>query len=70
MKIMSRLSFQPHDWALVTGASSGIGREFCLRLAEVGANLVLVSRRGELLDALSNDLAARYGIETLVLARI
>jgi hypothetical protein len=68
MKIMSRLSFQPHDWALVTGASSGIGREFCLRLAEAGANLVLVSRRGELLDALSNDLTARYGIETLVLA--
>ncbi len=59
---------QPRDWALVTGASAGIGREFCLRLAAMGLNLALVARRGELLDALGRDLAARHGIETLSLA--
>jgi short-subunit dehydrogenase len=51
----------------VTGASSGIGREFCLSLAAAGVNLVLVARRGELLDHLARDLAARYGIQTLAL---
>jgi short-subunit dehydrogenase len=66
---ISASSIQPHDWALVTGASSGIGREFCLRLAEVGVSLVLVARRSELLDTLASELAERYGIKTLVMAQ-
>ncbi len=63
------LLFQRHDWALVTGASSGIGREFCRQFASVGLNLVLVSRRAKLLDDLAEELAARNGIETMVLAQ-
>ena len=60
-------SFDPHPygpWALVTGASSGIGKEFARQLAANGLNVVLVARRLELLDRLGADLSERYGVET------
>lgn len=49
-------------WALVTGASSGIGREFARQLAANGLDLVLAARRLPVLDDIGQDLAARYGI--------
>ncbi|MCW2313698.1 SDR family NAD(P)-dependent oxidoreductase [Rhodoferax antarcticus] len=55
------------DWALVTGASSGIGAEFCRQLASAGVNLVMVARRKPLLDDLSASLTRQFGIKTLVL---
>lgn len=44
------------DWALVTGASSGIGKEFALQLAVRGVNLVLVARSEQRLTELSGAM--------------
>ena len=55
-------------WAVVTGASDGIGREFAERLAEARLNVVLVARQKEILDGLASDLERRFAIETRVIA--
>jgi short-subunit dehydrogenase len=47
--------------ALVTGASAGIGKEFCTRLAARGYDLIAVSRDGNRLEALKRDLEQRHG---------
>ncbi len=54
-------------WALVTGASSGIGRAVSHELAARKLNLVVVSRRQRLLDTLKKELEHRYGIEVRTL---
>lgn len=55
-------------WAVVTGASDGIGRAFAEALAAAGCHLVLVARRQQVLEALGARLATRHGIQCRVLA--
>jgi len=55
-------------WALITGASSGIGAEFAMQLAALNFNLVLVARRKDKLENLSAELIAKNNIETLVIS--
>ncbi|KAI0393811.1 hypothetical protein F5Y17DRAFT_284551 [Xylariaceae sp. FL0594] len=57
------------SWAIVTGASDGLGKEFASQLAAKGFNLLLVSRTLSKLEAVQNELRAKYpGLETDVLA--
>lgn len=54
-------------YALVTGASSGLGTEYATQLAASGHALVLVARDEGRLTALASDLQSRYDIHTEVL---
>ncbi len=50
-------------YALITGASAGIGEEFAQQLAKKGWNLVLIARREEKLKELSQQLGRDFGID-------
>ncbi len=50
-------------WALVSGAGSGIGRCYALRLAALGYRVVLIGERAEQLDVVKTEIEAAGGIE-------
>ncbi len=54
--------------ALITGASSGIGKEFARIHAKKGGDVVLVARRADKLEELKAELEAKHGVSVLVVA--
>lgn len=48
------------SWAVVTGASDGIGKGFCYRLAELGFNVVLIARNKEKLEKVAKELKDKF----------
>ena len=51
-------------WALVTGASAGIGAEFARQLAARDLNVILVARRTDPLETLAAQLEREFGVDT------
>jgi len=64
---MKKLSKENYgEWALVTGASSGLGKEFAQQIASYGVNVILVARNKESLEDLSKSIRTTYKVETKI----
>jgi len=64
---MSSFAEKYGPWALVTGASAGIGREMAIQIAERGLNVVLVARRAEVLEQLAKEIKSGCNVETRII---
>lgn len=54
-------------WALITGASAGLGAEFCRQLAAQGYQLVMVARRADKLQAVATEVKQTYATNSLII---
>jgi len=54
-------------WALVTGASSGLGAEFTRQLAAREMNVVLVARRTDRMETLAREVGHTHGVQTRII---
>ncbi len=63
-----RLQTSYGPWAVITGASSGIGRELAVQLASAGFHLLLTARRRSLLEELAAEVKSAHKIETRIVA--
>ncbi|WP_166925144.1 SDR family NAD(P)-dependent oxidoreductase [Flavobacterium poyangense] len=62
------MSEKTKPYALITGASKGIGKSIAYELAKQGYSLLLVARTDKELKELSDDLTVKYGINTAILS--
>jgi len=55
-------------WAVITGASDGMGKALADQIAACDLNVVLIARREDLLAKVAKDIEAAYGVETRIIA--
>lgn len=54
------------NWAVVTGATSGIGKAFCYSLASLDMNIIMIARRENILDEIKKDIEEKYKVEAKI----
>jgi 17beta-estradiol 17-dehydrogenase / very-long-chain 3-oxoacyl-CoA reductase len=57
---LKRFGARKGAWAVVTGATDGIGKEFSYQLAKNGFNVLLVARNSQLLSETAVDIGESY----------
>lgn len=60
------MTVRENSWVLITGASSGFGKEFARQYAAKGKSLILVARRLNELEALADELRSRFDVDVMV----
>lgn len=61
------MNLTPKTTALITGASSGIGKEMALECARRGIKTVLIARRKDRLEALAREISSTLNVEAIIL---
>lgn len=64
----ARYGANKDNWAVITGASDGIGKEYAFQLAKKGFNIVLVSRTQSKLELVATEIESKYKRNTKVVA--
>ncbi|KAJ3569603.1 hypothetical protein NP233_g4951 [Leucocoprinus birnbaumii] len=62
-KSLSKFGSKKGAWAVVTGSTDGIGKEFALQLGKAGYNVLLVARNVELLKATAEEIESKYKVK-------
>jgi uncharacterized protein len=68
MNVETDFSDRYGPWAVIAGASDGIGAAYARRMAERGINVVLLARRQEMLDNLATAIRGQFGVQAVPLA--
>ncbi|MGL5417810.1 MAG: 7beta-hydroxysteroid dehydrogenase [Clostridium sp.] len=55
------------QWGIILGATEGVGKAFCEKIAEGGMNVVMVGRREEMLKELGTQIEEKFNVKTLVI---
>ncbi|KAF9047393.1 3-ketoacyl-CoA reductase [Panaeolus papilionaceus] len=63
-KSLKKFGAKQGAWAVVTGATDGIGKEFALQLAKAGFNILLVARNKDLLAQTSEEIQTKYNVSS------
>jgi len=64
-----RINYKSYgQWAVVTGATDGIGKAYALELAKLGMKVVLISRTQEKLDQIAKEIGEKHKVETKTIA--
>lgn len=66
LRSLSNFKERYGPWAIVTGATDGIGKEYARELARLGVNIILMSRSIEKLTKVAQEIEAEFHVETQV----
>lgn len=67
-KIFGPKKLSKGSWAVITGATDGIGKAYCTALAKRGLNILLISRTLSRLQDTAKEIEDKFGVETKVVA--